>query len=169
MFFALAAYLCSPSAGGFRTPLVLQRMSRCHPSHHRTHTHTVESKFQAFLTYLSRCDLQPPFCSSLAHVPRHENRELKVFGREYPEAPPKVRGRCLAFMSRKLRGRAARIRNWCFRARAEAKTSFNPISQSAEATGKRFPLQNLSRKEPFMPRKLLRGRDLIFLFGRNWV
>ena len=35
------------------------------------------------------------------------------------------------------------------------KANFGPISQCVKATRKRFPHQNLSRKEPFMPRKLL--------------
>ena len=44
---------------------------------------------------------------------------------------------------------------------AQARTNLNSISQSAEATRKRFPLQHLLRKEPFMPRKPLRtGFDI---------
>ena len=84
------------------------------------------------------------------------------------QAPQKVRGRCVSFVyDRKLRARAAQIRNCCFPARAEAKTNFNHISRSAEATQKRFPLQNLSRKEPCIPRKPSRKGFDIFRFGRE--
>ena len=34
--------------------------------------------------------------------------------------------------------------NCCFPTHAEAKTNFNPISQSAEATRKRFPIENIA-------------------------
>ena len=106
----------------------------------------------------------------------------EVFGRKYrfqhvdfcqvAEAPRKFRGRGFSFMySRKLRGRATIQSRKQFPARAEAKTNFNPISQSAQ-DAEAISSSILLRKEPFMPRKLrgsLRGRDLIFLFGRNWV
>ena len=83
-----------------------------------------------------------------------------VFGRKYrfqnvdfsqfAEAPRKVRGRGFSIMySRKLRGRAmiqSRKQEIIvfLHARKRKKTSFNPVSQSAEATRKRFLFKPLA-------------------------
>ena len=137
------------------------------------------------------------FVALLVRVPfsgwfKHMSDVLKplhwkvVFGRKYrfqnvdfsqvAEAPRKVRGRGFSIMySRKLRGRAtvqSRKQEIVVfpHARSENKLQSRFSIRGSEAEA--IPSSNLLRKEPFTPRKVrgsLRGRDLIFLFGRNWV
>ena len=123
--------------------------------------------FRGFKHHLS--DVLKPL-----HLKGRKYRLQHVDFSQVAEAPRKVRGRGFSFMySRKLRGRAtiqSRKKGIVvfLHARKRKRTSIPFLNPRKRRDAEAIPSSTLLRKEPFMPRKL-RGRDLLFLFGRNWV